>query len=99
MSAYQSYVREQRRLVILRLLAEQSAYKSNSSVLHASVDRLGISSSRDDVRTDMTWLAEQGLLRLDEPAEGVYVGVLSERGLDVAQDKTHVPGVAKPSPK
>ncbi|MDP1696485.1 MAG: ArsR family transcriptional regulator [Xanthomonadaceae bacterium] len=99
MSTYESYKREQRRLVILRLLAEQSAYKSNSSVLRASVDRLGISSSRDDVRTDLAWLSEQGLLRLDEPAQGVYVAVLSERGMDVSQGNTHVPGVARPSPK
>lgn len=97
--SYAQYLREQRRLVILRLLSEQNAYMSNSAVLHAGLHHLGIASSRDEVRTDLAWLAEQGLLRLDEAAEGVYVATLSARGLDLVQGQTHVPGVAKPSPK
>lgn len=97
--SYPDFLRTQRRLVILRLLSEQAAYRSNSSVLHAGLYHLGVSSSRDDVRTDLAWLAEQDLLRLEQAAEGVYVVTLSARGLDVVHGQTHVPGVAKPSPK
>lgn len=97
--SYSDYLREERRLVILRLLAEQAAYRSNSSRLHAGLHHLGIGASRDDVRTDLAWLADQDLLHLEQPAEGVYVATLSARGLDVAQGQARVPGVAKPSPK
>lgn len=92
-------LREDRRLVLLRLLSETNGYRTNSSILHSGLFGLGIVSSRDDVNTDLQWLQEQGLLRLNEPVSGVVVAELAARGFDVVNGATNVPGVSRPSPK
>lgn len=92
-------LREDRRLVLLRLLREQTAYRTNSSILHSGLHALGVAASRDDVTTDLHWLQDQGLVRLTEPVEGVLVAELASRGSDVASGQAIVPGVSRPSPK
>lgn len=92
-------LREDRRLVLLRLLAEQSGYRANSSILHSGLHALAVASTRDDVQTDLHWLQEQGLVRLAEPVSGVLVAELASRGHDVATGAAAVPGVSRPSPK
>lgn len=85
------------RLVILRLLAEMIAYKANSSVLTGRLDQLGHALSRDQVRTHLAWLGEQGLVSNDEPVPGVLVATLTEHGRDVARGRALVPGVSRPN--
>lgn len=85
-----------RRLVVLRLLAEAISYKLNSSVLTMRMDMLGHSVSRDLVRTEIAWLTEQGLTTSEEPVDGVVVAKLTPRGLDVSRGVVVVPGVARP---
>lgn len=92
-------LREDRRLVLLRLLNEQNAYRANSSVLHAGLHHLGVAASRDDVLTDLHWLQDQGLLSVEEAVPGVSVANLSARGKDVADGCSVVPGVSRPGPK
>lgn len=92
-------LREDRRLVILRLLAEQNAYRSNSSVLHAGLHHLGVNGTRDDVLTDLHWLRDQGYLGMETAVPGVHVATLSARGKEVAEGQVQVPGVSRPSPK
>lgn len=92
-------LREDRRLVLLRLLSEQNAYRANSSVLHAGLHFLGIAASRDDVLTDLAWLRDQGLVSLAESVPGVLVAGLTSRGDDVVHGQAVVPGVSRPSPK
>lgn len=99
MKSFAERLRADRRLVLLRLLAEQNGYRSNSSVLHAGLMHLGIVSARDDVLTDLAWLADQGLLVQEEVAPGVVVATLTARGGDVASGLAVVPGVARPSPR
>lgn len=96
---FEDFYREDRRLVLLRLLAGQNAYRSNSSVLHASLLHLAVKASRDDMKTDLAWLSEQGLVRLSEAVPGVLVAELTSRGLDVANGHAVVPGVRRPSPE
>ncbi|MGH8037297.1 MAG: VpaChn25_0724 family phage protein [Stenotrophomonas sp.] len=90
-------LREDRRLVLLRLLAEQNGYRANSSTLHSGLHHLAVAGSRDDVLTDLTWLGEQGLLRVSEVVPGVLVAELTIRGQDAASGMTAVPGVSRPS--
>lgn len=96
---YADHLREERRLVLLQLLAEQTGYRANSSTLHAGLAFLGIPGSRDDINTDMAWLEEQGYLTLTIVSEGVRVAALSARGHDVAQGQALVPGIRRPGPK
>lgn len=90
--------REDRRLVLLRILAEQPRYRCNSSNLHSVLDALGVAASRDDVRTDLHWLRDQSLLSLEEAVPGLHVATLTARGLDVSTGAAVVPGVARPTP-
>ena len=99
MKPFAERLREDRRLVLLRLLAEQNGYRSNSSILHAALYGLGVAASRDDVLTDLAWLHDQSLVALDEAVPGVHVATLSARGHDVVLGQTRVPGVSRPSPR
>lgn len=93
--------REDRRLVLLRLLSEQPGYRANSSNLHTGLYALGIAGSRDDVITDLHWLRDQGLLRLEPVPEvaSLCVASITPRGEDLVNGLTQVPGVSRPSPR
>ena len=92
---FADHLTEDRRLVLLRLLAELPMYRANSSVLHMALERFGHATTRDLVKTDLAWLAEQGLVKT-EVMGPVLVATASERGLDVASGRAVVPGVARP---
>lgn len=88
-------VEEERRLVILRLLAESGV--ANDSVLAKGLDAWGLVSSRDQVRTSLAWLAEQGLVETAS-IEGRYVRAeITERGAETARGIVAVPGVLRPT--
>lgn len=99
MKTFEQRLREDRRLVMLRILAEQPGYRTNSSIMHAGLQHLGILASRDDVRTDAHWLRDQALIQVEEAAPGVEIYILGARGADVADGHCLVPGVSRPSPK
>ncbi|AXA83701.1 hypothetical protein DCD74_02435 [Lysobacter oculi] len=99
MKSFAERLREDRRLVMLRILAEQPGYRANSSIMHAGLQHLGVVASRDDVRTDAHWLRDQGLISITEAAPGIEVYALASRGSEVADGHCLVPGVSRPSPK
>lgn len=94
-------LREDRRLVILRILSEQPGYRLNSSNLHAGLHHLGVAASRDDVLTDIHWLRDQSLVQLEPVPEvdNLQLVTITTRGHDVASGQASVPGVSKPSPR
>jgi len=96
MKPFAERLREDQRLVILRLLAGQNSYMSNSSVLTNGLEHLGHSLTRDQVKTHLHWLAEQDLVSIEDAVPGVLVVTLRARGLEVAGGKAVVPGVAQP---
>lgn len=96
---FDNHLREHRRLVILRVLAEIASHRTNTSVLADAANHYGVSSTRDDIRTDVAWLSDQGLVRREQLTESVSLVVLTERGADVADGRACVPGVRKPSPR
>jgi len=67
--AYDHHNRRHRRLSILRVLASSAEYRSNDSLLATVVNEFGIVSTRDQVRSDLTWLREQGYT-VDTAASG-----------------------------
>lgn len=95
---FREFVQEDRRLVILRLMAESDmGYSANSSVLQLGLESVRHVVSRDVVHTDLAWLSEQGLLKV-EVLSTVHVATLTTRGLDVAMGRATVPGVKRPDP-
>lgn len=92
---YADFLRKDMRLVLLRILLEMPGYRANSSVLANMLHQLGHSATRDQTKTELRWLAEQGLIALEEVGS-VLVCTLTERGQDVAEGRAVVDGVAKP---
>lgn len=92
---FAQHLRQDQRLVLLRILSELPSYRSNSSVLVGLIEKLGHTMTRDQVKTELRWLAEQGLLSLDE-AGSVIVATLEERGQDVAEGRARVDGIQRP---
>lgn len=96
--SYADFEAGHRKLAILRLLAEDAGYSANDSVIRAAIQPLGFTVSRDRVRTDLAWLAEQGLVTIEDIAH-LKVAKLTERGGDVASGAARVDGVERPSPR
>jgi hypothetical protein len=95
MTPYSDFIRQDVRLVLLRLLVEMTAYRANSSVLTMALDSYGHSLSRDQVKTELHWLAEQGTLTVADVGP-VLVATLTERGQDIAAGRARVPGIKRP---
>ena len=96
MSSFAELESEHRRLCILRLLEKQAGYRANESVLHGALAAYGQAVSRDQVRTDLGWLDEQGLVSLED-LEGLKIVTARERGVEAARGTITVPGVKRPS--
>lgn len=92
---FEQHMRADRRLVLLRVLLHSPAYTGNEYMLQQMAEQLGHVVSADQIRTDLAWLAEQGLLTL-ETVQGVQIARLAGRGEDVARGRVEVPGVKKP---
>ena len=95
MTHYSEFLREDIRLVMLRLLSEMVGYRANSSVLAMGLDKYGHTLSRDQVKTELHWLAEQSALTLADVGP-VLVATLTERGQDIAAGRARVPGIKRP---
>ncbi len=94
---FNDFVKEDQRLVILQVLEQDPDYSHNELILKRILQSLGHAMSSDQVRTQLHWLQEQGLLLLSETA-GITVARLTERGQDVASGASTVPGIARPRP-
>lgn len=95
MTQYAEFLRQDYRLVILRLLVEMTGYRANSSVLTMALDSYGHTLSRDQVKTELHWLAEQGALTIADVGP-VIVATLTERGQDIAAGRARVSGIKRP---
>lgn len=98
MNSFAIALQEDRRLAILRFLAKDEDYALNDSILQTALGTLGHGVSRDTVRSDIAWLAEQGLITVDCSLIEFHVARLTPRGNDVAVGRASVPGVKRPSP-
>ncbi len=96
--SYLNFVLEHARLAVLKLLAEAPAYRANDSVLAQAIDQLGLPVTRDQLRGQLAWLEEQGLVTLERPTPSLIVATGTARALDVAAGRAVVPGVQRPGP-
>jgi len=92
-----SLFQEHFRLTALRVLKEAPGYTTNSSIIHQVAGEFGIVLSRDQVMTELAWLAEQGLIE-SKTAGALVVATATARGLDAAEGRAFVPGVQRPAP-
>ena len=97
MTSFTEHFAEDRRLVILRVLAKAPAFTANEYLVQSAIAAYGHAVSRDLVRTDLAWLAEQGLVTV-ERVHTTHVARMTARGDDVQAGRATVPGVKRPLP-
>jgi hypothetical protein len=88
------------RLIMLRSLDEATATTLNETILKMCLYKFGHVMGRDQVRTELQWLAEQRLVRLERLPTGdgeFWVAHLTADGAEVAQGRAHH-GVARRVP-
>lgn len=95
--SFENHLKEEMRLVILRLLNELPSYRGNSSTLHGGLNHWGLSFSRDQVKTELYWLKEQGCILIEMDSPAVLVVKLTERGQDVIENRARIHGIKRPS--
>lgn len=87
-----------RRLAILQVLLAVMGNGAHEEMLRDSLRATkGKAVSRDLMRTELAWLAEQGLITVRE-IETLQIADLTARGADVANGFSIVPGVKRPTP-
>ena len=97
MANYRDHLERHRRLSLLRCLAETPGYSSNDSLLTQVVNSFGLTSTRDQVRSSLAWMAEQRLVTVDE-VSGVMVAKATARGVEIAEGRATHPDVERPWP-
>lgn len=97
MTPLEKLITEDRRLNILRVLAESAAYTASADLLQTVLAGLGHAVSHDRLNTDLEWLREQDLIGLERIGD-VPLARATARGVDVSNGLASVPGVAKPRP-
>ena len=96
--SYQDLVTADIRLRLLQLLSVKPTYTGNEVALQAELAcKYGHTLGRDRVRTELTWLEDQGLLVLQKPG-GIMLATLTTTGLEVSGGIGRNPGVAAPRP-
>lgn len=95
--SYSETLREHARIAILRFLEDAPKYTSNASMLSSQLPAVGIAYSRDQVETELSWLAEQGLVEV-EGNGGFIVVTATVRGVEIAQGIARHPKIQRPRP-
>ncbi|MFU8924911.1 ArsR family transcriptional regulator [Acinetobacter puyangensis] len=95
--SFNNVLLEEMRLVLLRLLNEWASYRGNSSTLHSGLTHWGLDFSRDQVKTELHWLKDQGCVEIELDNPQVIVVKLTTRGQDVAEGRQRIPGIKRPS--
>ncbi len=98
MGNFNEFITKDRRLMILNILEEDEGYSMNAYVLQSCLEAVAHEVSMDRLRTDLTWLEEQGLVNL-ETVGNLCVAKLTQRGADAANGRVVVPGVSRPCPE
>lgn len=95
--SFENKLKEEMRLVMLRLLNELPSYRGNSSTLHSGLAHWGLSFSRDQVKTELYWLKDQNCVDIELDTSAVVVVKLTERGQDAAEGRQRIHGIQRPS--
>jgi len=69
--------------------------RANDSVLDDALTQVkGITASRDQVRSALRWLAEQGLVEIEDLG-GYLVARITQRGVDFEDGAIHLDGIKR----
>ena len=101
--SYPDFATEHARRLILEALEKDPDYEHNEEVIRGELELYGHRFSHDKLRTELHWLAEQGLVGLEKMRNpdlnlDLLLVRLTARGEDVVLGRTRVPGVARKLP-
>lgn len=95
---YQEKLREAWRLQLLKLLNSLPSYKAGQYFLYECMTSGEIPPpSADQVETELHWLSDQGYVELSAVAN-MQEAKITQRGIDIAEGRAIVPGVARVRP-
>lgn len=98
-ATFSERLREARRLALLQLLAQTPDLAASAELLYGALPDQGVAASHDQVASDLAWLSEQGLVGLRTIGDTDKVlARITARGIDAANGRAIVPGVARPGP-
>lgn len=102
MNTFAETMRQERRLVLLRCLADVDGYKASDAVLRTALEHYGFTVGRDTLRADISFLKEHTLVKVEEmtPPSGadLWMVHLLPAGDDVARGRARHYGIARPEP-
>lgn len=90
--------RQHLRLSLLIVLARSPGYATNDSVLCDAIPLAGFRATRDQVRGEIAWLQEQGLVEV-EALDDLLVVTAKRRGVEIATGLATHPEIKRPSAK
>ena len=96
--SYSVTLRKHRRLAILRHLEQCADYTSNASILTDVLDGVGVTSSRDQVITELAWLKENGFVSYQDGGDFIVVEATA-RGVEIATGRATHPDIKRPKPR
>lgn len=94
--SYSETLAKHRRLSILRHLEKSADYTSNVSIITDVLNGVGVTSTRDQVVTDLTWLRDNGFVTYQASGDFIVAEVTS-RGVEIALGRTTHPDIQRPS--
>lgn len=94
--SFADFVREDQRLIILRILSKLPGYSSSHSIIFEGVTRYGHHPTRLEIKEDLRWLEDRGLVSI-ENNEAIVIARLTERGGEVLAGRMTVEGVKRPT--
>lgn len=97
MNGFSDYETADRRLAILTILSEADGWRAGAPLMQRALGALYAHQvSIDRLQADLAWLKEVGLVEVEDG--NVVFARLTQRGLDVAEGRAKVPGIARPGP-
>lgn len=92
---YKEFMRPRLRMAMLQLMEQLPRGQSNSSMMSDVLRRGLFVTSREEVKQDLRWLAERGLVVVDEEAGQVLVVSITQAGRDCVNGDVDVDGVER----
>lgn len=98
MSDFDTHLRNDARLVILKELSKQTDYRLNETILHSVLVAFAHNRTREWLRTQLNLMAELGVVKVHEFGS-VYIAEITQLGLDHLERRSVVEGIDRPSPE
>lgn len=86
------------RLLILRILRDQTGYVANQEILLTRLRALGHAINRDQLHVELAWLDQVADALVDQVSGGVHIATLTGDGLEVVEGLRQIPGIRRPRP-